>query len=110
MRTQQRAQYLLRRGLAGRAGDADDGAAKLAAPFAGERLQGSKRIRGGDDGRHERGLSPFVTALGLRLGDERAPSARLERALCELAAVDVHAWQPYEQVALADCARIHDRA
>ena len=47
---QHRREDVLRRGLAGRAGDADDLGAQLAPPRGGEALQRGERVVGGDDG------------------------------------------------------------
>ena len=102
MRRQQRGEDVLRRGLAGRAGDRDRLGAERAAPCAGERLERGERVVGGEQDAGGRAFR----VLGVRGRDEHAPGACRERLRGEAAAVVRLAGQADEQVARGDVARV----
>ena len=109
---EQRGEDVLRRGLAGGAGDAGHADAELVPPRVGEPPERRQRVVG-DDGRRggARGL-----AGGLPRGrhgrrtvlrpHEHAPRPGLERLRGERAAVRARAAQPHEQVARLERARV----
>ena len=102
------AQQVLRRGLAGRAGDRDDLRAELAPPRARQRLQRRQRVVGDEHRARARARARLLGVLGR---DEHAPGAGV-RARCggEAPAVGARAGQADEQVAGADVARVDRHA
>ncbi len=106
VRGQHRREDVLRRRLAGRAGDRDDLGAERAAPGARQGLQPGERVLGLED--HARLREAVVVGVVGR--DEHAPRAGVERLRGEAPAVDVAAGQADEQIARCDGARVDRHA
>ncbi len=102
---QDRVEEVLGRGLAGRAGDADDVGLQVAAPLGGQRLEGLQGV-----GRRQDRLGRVlgVGGRGVLLGREDAPGAGVERLRGESSAVVVGAFQADEQCAGSGGARVND--
>ena len=99
-RAQQRGEDVLGRGLAGRAGDADDPAARARAAASHARARRAERRAAGRRPRapaRARSLARPRAARARR--DDHAPGAALDRLPRELAAVDALARDAEEQVA-----------
>ena len=107
VRLEHRREHVLGRGLAGRAGDADDARAELAAPGGRQALQRRERVVGDEHGARRRGgRAPSRVPRRRRARPtrrRRAPAAANAPPSCVLAG------QADEQVAGADLARVdHD--
>ncbi len=102
-----RREQVLRRGLAGRAGDRDDLGAERTAPRAREGLQPGERILAREQ--HAR-LLAHAAAGGVLRRHEHAPGAGGQRRGGEATAVDVLAAQADEEIAGADVARVDRHA
>ncbi len=114
LRSEHREQEVFRRGLAGRAGDADDPGSELTPPRRGQPLERRERVLGGEDRRPgragRRGADLSRERFGVREVGEDAPGAGRHGRGPECAAVNVRPGKPDEQRAGLDGAGVDLRA